>query len=100
MDRAELSCSSQPFFGLGHCSLIFLDDISQDTTFLKGDFLIRIVDVVMFAWLISGVFVLWAEKSKRCRELPWLLEQLGSEGAWENPRKEHLAQVTCPQRLV
>lgn len=88
------------FFGLGHCSLIFLDDTSQDTTFLKGDFLIWSVDVVMFAWLISEVLVLWAEKSKRCRELPWLLEQLGSGGAWENPRKEHLAQVTCPQRLV
>lgn len=42
------------FLRLGHCSLIFLDDISQDTTFLKGDFLIWSVDVVMFAWLISG----------------------------------------------
>lgn len=34
--RTELQSSA--FFGLGHCSLILLDDISQDTNFLKGDF--------------------------------------------------------------
>lgn len=96
--RTELQNSA--FFGLGHCSLILLDDISQDTNFLKGDFLIRSVDIVVFSWPISGVLVLWAEESKRWRELPWLLEQLGSGRAWESPGKEHLAQVTCPQRLV
>lgn len=96
--RTELQNAA--FFGLEHCSLILLADISQDTNFLKGDFLIRSVDMVVFAWPISGVLVLWVEESKRCRELPWLLEQLGSGRAWESSRKEHLAQVTCPQRLV
>lgn len=60
--RTELQNAA--FFGLGHCSLILLDDISQDTNFLKGDFLIRSVDVVVFAWPISGVLVLWVEESK------------------------------------